>query len=394
MLSRWRTFFNEALYRIPSSRNGISAPKNSNWLAQKLLSMFDWRPKPFCVPRAKCHRLNLVIRDVPKRLLSSTIRLQVVNLSGLQDFGFAWRAQDEIAEIWYWDETKLQEQADFPAAEAIVGGIQPCPEMLFRPHIDDGIHLVVCSEGYEAVALDRGQVKRTRWFPSPPDSSAWLNFVRDAGRIPENHPLPASEIIPLRDKPTRGWKIQSSLVTPLPIAVWVTAGGAILMGMLFAGLLTYDIKQNSRIADDRTTLEQLTREKAVILDLQKQISNRTGLFQTIADTLPKVPQLRLMQALAEAGIFTEGTGISLIEWEYRNGRLRLLFSVPKEDFSLSLFLSTLENTRILEEIRLIPDSPPQTVGIQAVVRELPPLQPQAATPAENSQSLAPLPKEN
>lgn len=389
MLSRCRTFFHEALKALPSPRNGIDTPGASRGLARRLQAILDWRPRPFRISRGKCHRLTLTIRGIPKRLLASTIRLQVMNISGLQNFGLTWRVQDETAEIWYWDETRLQELDNFPAAEALVNGIQPCPEMLFRTTLEDGIHLVVCSEGYEALALDNGQVKRTRWFSRLPDSTAWMNFVRDAGKIPENHPLPASEVILLQDKPARGWTIQSSLVTHLPIAIWLAVGGTVLVGMFFASLLAYDLKQNQRIDEDRATLEQLTREKAVILDLQKQIDRHTGLFQTISGTLSRVPQLRLMQALSEAGIFSEGTGISLNEWEYRNERLRLLFSVPKEDFSLGLFLSTLENTKILDEIRLMPDTPAQTIGIQAVVRELPPLAPPADVAAmESSQPTA------
>lgn len=389
MLFSCRAIFHDFFHRPPSSGKGVDVPETSRGLARRLQAIFDWRPKPFRIPRGKCHRLSLAIRGVPKRLLASTIRLQIMNISGLQHFGLAWRAQDKAAEIWYWDETKLQEQVDFPAAEALVNGIQPWPEMLFRPSLDDGLHLLACSEGYEALALEKNQVKRTRWFAKLPDGTAWLNFVRDAGKIPENHPLPASESVRLLDKPARGWNILSSLVTPLPIAIWFAACGIALIGMFFAGLLAYDLKQNQRITDDRATLEQLMREKAVILDLQKQIDKRTGLFQTISGTLPKVPQLRLMQALAEAGIFAEGTGISLMEWEYRNERLRLLFSVPKDDFSLGLFLSSLENTRILEEIRLMPDTPAQSVGIQAVVQELPPLPPPASLAGEYGQPLPP-----
>ena len=79
-----------------------------------------------------------------------------------------------------------------------------------------------------------------------------------------------------------------------------------------------------------------------------------------------------MQAVADAGLISESTRIRLTEWEYRGDRLRLQFAVPADNFSLGLFLGVLESLPAFREIRLITDSPPGTVGIQARVAETPP----------------------
>ena len=79
-----------------------------------------------------------------------------------------------------------------------------------------------------------------------------------------------------------------------------------------------------------------------------------------------------MQAVADAGLISESTRIHLTEWEYRGDRLRLQFAVPADNFSLGLFLGVLESLPAFREIRMITDSPPGTVGIQARVAETPP----------------------
>ena len=170
---------------------------------------------------------------------------------------------------------------------------------------------------------------------------------------------------------------------------WAIGGGVLLIGMVLSSLLAYDIKQQTLLTEQQATLTQLKQEKSAIIDLQNQLRSYTTLFDTLLGTQPKFRQLQLMDALTETGLFAEGTKISLLEWEYRNDRLRLLFAVPKDDFRLELFLSTLENSGILQDIRLMPDTPPLTIGIQAVVNmtayhEKQKAQPFSGEPTENA----------
>lgn len=368
MLSSLRDFFSSA---TPEKMTDAKKQPNSPWQLKRLASILDWRPVFFPVPRGQCQRLTLPIKSIPKRLIGSSLRLQLMSISGLAQFGFAWRVRDETAEIWFWDESQLNEAPGFPVAESLVNGVKPCTEVIFRPPLEDGLHLLICSKGFEAVAMVAGNLRRTRWFADLPDTNCWQSFVRDVGKHPDNYPVPRPKQVALLDKPAKEWKIQSSVESPMSIPLLAGMAGTALIGVLCAGLLAYDIKQNQLLSIENSTIKQLKLEKAAILDLQKQMAVRTELFERLSKNLVPISQLRLMQILAETGIFAEGTGIALMEWEYRNERLRLLFSVPKDNFSLGLFLSTLEKTGVLSEVRLIPDTAARTVGIQAAVSPTP-----------------------
>lgn len=334
---------------------------------RKLVEYLDWRPQIVRVPRSECHWLPLAMEGVPRRLMASSIRLQLIHLTGQSSIGFVWRMVDAVAEVWYWDEQWLQESDLLPVADSLSVGVAPYPENLFRPNLPDGLHLIACSEGVEALAIVTGKTRKTRWFPSQPDAEAWAGFVRDAGCDPSEHALPVQPSV-LESAPLQtGWKLQTGLSSRFSHAFFIGMGILVLAGALCSALLAYDFRYQTSISDARREYQRLASENAALLALTRQITANADYFSALASEQPPVSQLALMRSLAEAGLFGEATKISVLEWEYRNGRLRLLFAVPAENFSLSLFLSTLEKQGILQEIRLMPDTPPLTVGIQAVV---------------------------
>lgn len=159
---------------------------------KEIAAFIDWRPFPATVPRSNCRHLTIPLRGIPKRLHASTIRLQLLNLTGLPAIGFAWKLSGDEAEVWHWNEEKFRNTVDFPLTESLINGIQPQPEMLLRSTtLPDGLHLLACRNGYEALSIVGTRLIKTRWFPRPPDDTAWQGFVRDAGRIPEENPRPA-----------------------------------------------------------------------------------------------------------------------------------------------------------------------------------------------------------
>jgi len=326
----------------------------------------DWRPRIVPVPRALCHFLALDIRNLPQRYLASSIRLQLAQLTGMARLGFAYHAQGNAARLWYWDEAELQENSLCPAGEACPNGVKPWPEPLLRGPLEDGLHLVACGQGYEAVAIEKGGVWRTRWFRERPEAQAWVAFVRDAGRDPASHPLPASVVrVPASSHPPKGWRLSTHLLQPITAAAWAAAGVAALVGaVLIVGLL-YEFKLNGIISAEQAELKRLLHDNATTIALQRKIGEQTSYLGAMNKARPLVLQLELMKRLAESGLVGEASKISLAEWEYRNDRLRLLFSVPDDGFSVGEFLASLESLDMFTDIRLMPDTPPRSVGIQA-----------------------------
>ena len=376
------------LVQFPFRRKRDTSPSTSRGAAafsellDKLIAPIDWRPEDVRIPRSACYHATLPLQSIPKRMYASALRLQIINLAGLEKFGFAWRVSDETAEVWYWDESKLPLPTH--SGPRAANGFRPIPEMLFRAPLADGIHLIRCIAGVEALASKNGYSRRSRWFNSQPSDAAWVNFVRDAGLDPAQAPLPAATSPASNPVSDKAWQIETTLRKKLDPTTWIRWGSILALSTAIVCLATYDTKQRIELNERQQKLATLRQEKAVVLDLQKRITENTEILDKIAKTRPRILQLQLMETMANTGLFAEGTNISLQEWEYRNDRLRLAFYVPKDNFSLGLFLATLEENRALRNIKLMPESTGQVIGIQATLGEYQP--PPVQQDAENQTS--------
>ena len=315
-------------------------------------------PTVVVLSRGKCHRLTLDVKGVPRRMVQSSIGLQLGHLTGQPVGGFAWRLAGAQAEVWYWfDEPSLE----LPAAEVL-----PCPEPLLRAAMPVGLHLIQCAAGFEAVSIkDGGVTHRTRWFAALPLEPAWQQFVRDAGADPDQHPLPVANVVALQSQPQKGWVLVSTVAKPLSPQQWAVWGAVAVAGAMLFGLLSYSLKLvvNSQALKKEYAI--LAEQSAATLKLQREIEILQQPITAIVQVQPRVLQTRLMAALADAGVFDESKKVHLQEWEYRNGRVRIQFSVPTEGFELGKFLESIEKLGLFKNVRLLQGTPPQSVGLQA-----------------------------
>jgi len=330
-----------------------------------LRALLDWRPFILILPRSHVHWIKLDVRGIPSRFILSALRLQLKQFLGEEDFGFAYRLQGDTATLWYWSEANEGEFSRIVAGRT--GEIAPWPEPLLRSPLKDGVHLLVSERGFEAVSVLAQDVVRTRWYAVLPTAEAWASFIRDAGLDPDQSPLPAPRESKRLTHPPRGWKLSTSLNQPISYPVWAGAAMIAITGVLLAMGGSYSLKLENAIARERVMYEKLAKENATTIALQKQINQKLAYLNGFGGTRTPIPQLNLMKAVLDSGLVSEEAKISLAEWEYRNNRLRLLFSVPQEGFSLSAFLTVLERQPVLRDIKLMPDTPALTVGIQAAI---------------------------
>jgi hypothetical protein len=345
--------------------------------------LLDWRPQAVSVPRARCHFLALDVRNIPQRQIASSLRLQLTQLSGLSKFGFAWHSEAGHAQVWFWDEAELSARDLTPLSGTGANGIMPWPEPLLRVPLEDGLHLIACAQGYEAVAIEGGKLRRTRWLEQRPTEEAWTVFVRDTGIAPAKQSMPRPENAIVLARPAKGWKVSTHLVKPIPARTWGGIGAATLGGMALIAGGIYEIKLDEITQSLQAETQQLMKDNATTIALQKQIDKQGEYINVMSKTQQGVLQLILMKRIAESGLVGTATHISIAEWEYRNDRLRILFSIPESGFSLSEFLTKLERQSMFKEIHLMPDTPPGTVGIQATLAS------DAGRPGVSAQSTAP-----
>lgn len=314
-------------------------------------------PTVAALPRGQCHRLTLDVKGVPRRMVQSSIALQLGHLTGLPVVGFAWRQAGTQAEVWYWPENPQAHPAD---------EFLPCPEPLLRAEMPDGLHLIKCAEGFEAMSIKHGgATHRSRWFAALPGDAAWQQFVRDAGADPEQHPVPVVKSLALLGQPAKGWAVYTTAVRVLSLQQWAVWGAVALAGAALFGLLSYNVKLVVSAAALKKEYATLAEQSAATLKLQHEIETLQQPIAAIVQVQPQILQTKLMARLAEAGLFDEATKVNLQEWEYRNGRIRIQFSVPAEGFELGRFLESIEKLGIFKNVRLLSGTPPQSVGLQA-----------------------------
>lgn len=330
-----------------------------------LPAWLNWRPAFRTVPRERCHYAVFDVGQIPRRYVMSSVRLQIMQTSGFRSPGFACRIEGGSAHIWFWEEDGGLPMAEQDAAKQVGKEFQPWPEPLMRTPLPDGLHLVACGQGYDAVAIENGAIRRTRWFRRLPDVDAWVAFVRDSGRDPKTHAFPSIEHPAPLSRPQRGWRLSSSLVPAMPWLAWGGAAALALAGSLLIIAGIYSFKLNTLIESEEQELARLRHDNAAAISLQQEASKQRAYLAALEKDRPLLTQLDLLGEFAATGLLGAPGGVGIWEWEYRSGRLRILFSVPDEGFNLSDFLLRLEAMPIFGDIRLVPDSPRGTVGIQA-----------------------------
>lgn len=327
-------------------------------LLSRFLGFILGRQPLVVLSRACCHRILIDLTGVPRRLIASSLELQLLHLSGLTKFGYAWQQQGSKATVWYWEESEAQSGI----------GVQLCPEMLLRPTMADGLYLVHCLSGVEAVYVSQTFVHRTRWFESVPDTNAWQQFVRDTGNDPSQYPLPGVRQLVLSERPTRSWSLRSSLTQSLGRNDWALLLVVTLVGAALCLAIAYSIKLNFRLDTLRTEHSAYLLQNDRAVKLQRQLDTLQKQIAQIAVTQPKTLQTKVMAALAQSALFNETTLTSLQEWEYRDNRIRLQIAVPQDGFVLSQFLEKIEKLGMFTQLRLLPSTTALSVALQASLK--------------------------
>jgi len=133
------------------------------------------------VGRELCLFTHLDARKVPARERKAFIALAVRRAAPFADpeFDVAWNT-DGTAAIWYWSRARAAE-----LATAVPGRRRFVAEALYvgQPHTD-AVELLALSAGVEARAWRAGRLHASRWWPQPPDTDTWQEFVRGVGQTP------------------------------------------------------------------------------------------------------------------------------------------------------------------------------------------------------------------
>ncbi|MBX3658425.1 MAG: hypothetical protein KF740_08335 [Ramlibacter sp.] len=183
---------------------------------------------------------------------------------------------------------------------------------------------------------------------------------------------------------------------PLARALQVGALAAALLGALACAAAVYDLKLTREVAQAEAQLAELGREASSARKLQDELDGIIARVGALSNVQPRVLQVQALARLASSGLIGEAQKVVLVEWEYRNDRVKMLFAVPPDHFVLGDFLADIEKTGVFSDIRLLPGTPGISVGLQAGLKRvspiisLPPVADESVV-ATSSVSLSPLP---
>jgi hypothetical protein len=272
------------------------------------------------VSRALCR-----VFKVPPLPEGSTARqlealdLQIARLSPFSETGSHAHFGAHCVNLWLWDAQVARETAAAIGIDA--RRVPAVPETALRPSAA-GIRLVECLDGVEGQYWENGDLAASRWWPTLPDSRAWVLFQRGAS-------LPAEQITPNPPPVTRlewldrpwtnagpnGW-IGLNAFDPQLVAAGIGLVFLIGYGYLSAEWL--------RLAWDTHRAEAAiaarSRQFAPVIEARRAALNNAATVRRLHD-LDRYPgQLAMMARVAEKLPHNE---THLTEWSYDDGKLEI-----------------------------------------------------------------------
>lgn len=360
-----------------------------------------WRPKPgsALVPRRVLTFVRLPMPALGRGQWLDAVRLQLTQYMPAGPFGFICRMQAGGTLVaWAW---AIDASAGSPRRSA-----SWAESALDEPA--QGLRLVKRSSGFEAQQWSGGELQHSRWFESLPSADDWQRFARGCGIDPQEHPLPAPTIAHTLQHAGRGWLAGDNLPAADPWQGWRWQAAVLLFGAIAAAAAGVHLqaRQQLRIDTERLAALRSGREAALQARARYELaSSELGALRALA---PRLSQLELLDRVTASGIFAplrspdaassvkplektsakppsslppgvpatttapEPAATRLLDWDYRNGLLKMTLELPERDVTLLEITRRLENVPGLGALRVGQDSAGNTLTLSASIAELAP----------------------
>ncbi len=303
-----------ATKRYRQTLDGVSAPGpgfgHSEWVLSRPLYRFA--------------RFDL--KSVPKPQRGQALELQIRQWAPFArtDWFLLW--DEDSALVWAWDADRLE--AAMAANKLKPKGAVVIPETLLHQRQEQGACLVTCMDGVEGQVWWRNALISSRWWPALPSAGDWINFQRDAAVLPDDQlktvpaPLPSrwaekpwGKSIALDRSALYGgggerWIVPAAVVSLLAVTMWY-------------GLQL--LKAQDAITEADARFKTLSRKAEPIMGARGAALEALGRVNLLQAIDPYPDQISLLARIAE---FLPRDGTYLKDWEFQNGKLKLLISSP------------------------------------------------------------------
>jgi hypothetical protein len=338
--------------RYRQSLGGVSAPAGgigrSEWVLSRPLYRFS--------------RFDL--KSVPKPQRSQALALQIRQWAPFANTGCYLLWDQDHAQVWAWDADRA---ANAMAAKQLKpGSATVVPETLLHQRRSQGVYLLACLDGFEGQVWRDHSLIASRWWPGMPNEVEWINLQRDAASPPElqSKAVPAAIGLQWMEKP---WG------KAVPLGASTEAGGTaeawavpLFVLCLFSWSAWYGvqlIKLNSVLSEQAAELSALTLRAEPVTRARARALDAISRINQLQAIDPYLDQVSLMAKVAET--FPKD-GAYLKEWEFLNGKLKLLIASPNK-LASSAYVKLFQGLGILRNVQAVAAADPANLSLSMEV---------------------------
>jgi len=244
------------------------------------------------------------------------------------------------AHVWAWDGNRVD--SEMRGAGVDPGNARAIPETALHQVGGEGVRLAAC-----------GRLAGSRWWPDLPATGQWVGFQRDNGLLPDlqSNALPQPVAATLADEP---WA--RPLAAPLQelplrkegtvlrLMVVALSAATIWYGIQFAKVALARGEQERELRELRLRSEPVLTARGQALEARARALALQGILQQFPD------QGALMANVAEV---LPRDGSTLREWDYANGRLKLVIAVAGK-LGSSDYVKLFQATGVFRDVQAVP----------------------------------------
>jgi len=303
------------------------------------------------------------ISQVPKKNRQQALQLELGQWTPFSESSYYIGWCDDQALVWCWDRSKTEQAIRLQRLNP--KRVQVLPETLLRSHMQDGVRLMHCGEGFEGQVWQQGTLVHSRWWPHTPSAEDWLMFQRDASLAPEaqQQQPPAAQSSPLNARPwltTAGDHADTDQNELLIVALGILL---LMLPTLWYGINLYKIHQSER--HYQVVLAQLKQQAEPIMLARSQALDHLLRIRSFHAITQYPAQLALMAKVAE--VLPDDKSY-LKEWHFQSGKLKLTLASPNEIVSSTL-ISNLQLAGYFRDVKALPSQNPRILTMQMDVLE-------------------------
>lgn len=297
------------------------------------------------------------LKHVAKGQRPQALRIQIRQWSPYANTGHYVVWDHEHALVWAWDADRLL--VELAANKLRPGSTRVIPETLLHPVLSSGLRLIACLDGVEGQVWQAQHIVHSRWWAESPGSNDWRSFQRDAGISPDLLVgTPTAQAHPRLQQPwANAADISEGGGYSLPYETWLIRG-AILIFAAFTIWPSIELIKTHQVTKQlKTQMVEVTKKADPLLESRRKAGDALAQIESLQAANQYPSQLAI---LAEVANNLPKNGTYLNEWDFQNGKLKIIVAAP-DKLQSSFLVKTLQDSGWFRNVQSGPSSSATTL---------------------------------